>query len=111
MQQPYYTEHFNQLVATCLERNVAVQTIKSIAYRPWMGRPGLLVAVQATLFFNAFIAHLLQSLSIRLYTEGGDSGFAADSLFGAPVRSRLDHMIAREEGVSPDQRTACCYGR
>mgnify|MGYP006999977367 FL=1 len=24
------------LLATCAERNVAVQTIKSIAYRPWM---------------------------------------------------------------------------
>ena len=27
------------LQATCQERNVAVQTIKSIAYRPWMDRP------------------------------------------------------------------------
>jgi hypothetical protein len=39
MQQPYYAEQFNHLLATCQERNVAVQTIKSIAYRPWMGRP------------------------------------------------------------------------
>jgi aryl-alcohol dehydrogenase-like predicted oxidoreductase len=39
MQQPYYAEHFNALLATCQQRNVAVQTIKSIAYRPWMGRP------------------------------------------------------------------------
>jgi predicted aldo/keto reductase-like oxidoreductase len=39
MQIPYYAENFNALVATCQQRNVAVQTIKSIAYRPWMGRP------------------------------------------------------------------------
>jgi aryl-alcohol dehydrogenase-like predicted oxidoreductase len=39
MQSPYYAENFNALVATCQQRNVAVQTIKSIAYRPWMGRP------------------------------------------------------------------------
>jgi len=39
MQNPYYAENFNALVATCQQRNVAVQTIKSIAYRPWMGRP------------------------------------------------------------------------
>ena len=36
MQNEYYAENFNALVATCQERNVAVQTIKSIAYRPWM---------------------------------------------------------------------------
>jgi len=37
MQKPYYAENFNALLSTCQERNVAVQTIKSIAYRPWMG--------------------------------------------------------------------------
>src|SRR5436309_11926396 len=38
MQNPYYAENFNALLATCQQRNVAVQTIKSIAYKPWMGR-------------------------------------------------------------------------
>ena len=38
MQLPYYAENFNALRATCRERNTAVQTIKSLAYRPWMGR-------------------------------------------------------------------------
>ena len=38
MQTPYYIENFDGLVATSMERNMAVQTIKSIAYRPWMGR-------------------------------------------------------------------------
>src|SRR6266516_5736109 len=38
MQKPYYAENFNALLSTCQKRNVAVQTIKSIAYRPWMGR-------------------------------------------------------------------------
>jgi aryl-alcohol dehydrogenase-like predicted oxidoreductase len=36
MQSDYYAENFNALLATCHERNVAVQTIKSIAYKPWM---------------------------------------------------------------------------
>ena len=35
---PHYRESFDALVATCRERDVAVQTIKSIALRPWMGR-------------------------------------------------------------------------
>ena len=38
MQSPYYAENFNALLATCEQRNVAVQTIKSIAYKPWLGR-------------------------------------------------------------------------
>src|SRR5258708_971729 len=38
MQNPYYAENFNALLSICQQRNVAVQTIKSIAYQPWMGR-------------------------------------------------------------------------
>ncbi len=38
MQNPYYAENFNALVATCQQRNTAVLTIKSIAYKPWRGR-------------------------------------------------------------------------
>jgi aryl-alcohol dehydrogenase-like predicted oxidoreductase len=38
MKSPYYAENFNALLSTCQQRNVAVQTIKSIAYKPWMGR-------------------------------------------------------------------------
>jgi len=36
MQNEYYRDNFEALVATCQERRVAVQTIKSIAHRPWM---------------------------------------------------------------------------
>jgi aryl-alcohol dehydrogenase-like predicted oxidoreductase len=38
MQLPYYAENFEALARTCAERNVAVQTIKSIAATPWLGR-------------------------------------------------------------------------
>jgi aryl-alcohol dehydrogenase-like predicted oxidoreductase len=38
MQLPYYAENFEALARTCAERRVAVQTIKSIALRPWLGR-------------------------------------------------------------------------
>jgi aryl-alcohol dehydrogenase-like predicted oxidoreductase len=38
LRNPYYAENFDALLATCQQRNIAVQTIKSIAYRPWMGR-------------------------------------------------------------------------
>src|SRR5436305_897184 len=38
MQNSYYAENFNALISTCQQRNVAVQTIKSLAYKPWMGQ-------------------------------------------------------------------------
>ncbi|GHO42353.1 aldo/keto reductase [Ktedonospora formicarum] len=38
MQSSYYAENFQALLATCQQRQVAVQTIKSIAYRPYMER-------------------------------------------------------------------------
>lgn len=36
MQNAYYRDNFDALLETCWERNIAVQTIKSIAHRPWM---------------------------------------------------------------------------
>ncbi|HEV7666491.1 MAG TPA: aldo/keto reductase [Chloroflexota bacterium] len=38
LQSDYYRENFFGLKKTCEERQTAVQTIKSLAYRPWMGR-------------------------------------------------------------------------
>ncbi len=38
LRSAYYAENFEALLAACRERQTAVQTIKSIAYRPWMGR-------------------------------------------------------------------------
>jgi aryl-alcohol dehydrogenase-like predicted oxidoreductase len=39
MQNDYYAANFNVLVETCQENHIAVQTIKSIAFQPWMGQP------------------------------------------------------------------------
>jgi aryl-alcohol dehydrogenase-like predicted oxidoreductase len=36
LQNGYYRENFDALLETCRQRNIAVQTIKSIALRPWM---------------------------------------------------------------------------
>jgi aryl-alcohol dehydrogenase-like predicted oxidoreductase len=38
MSMPHYREQFGALVETCRERNVAVQTIKSVGMRLWSGR-------------------------------------------------------------------------
>jgi aryl-alcohol dehydrogenase-like predicted oxidoreductase len=39
MQNSYYAANFEALYRTCQERRVAMQTIKSVALRPWEGRP------------------------------------------------------------------------
>jgi len=39
MQNPQYAADFNDLMALCQQRNVAVQTIKSIVRRPWGPTP------------------------------------------------------------------------
>jgi aryl-alcohol dehydrogenase-like predicted oxidoreductase len=39
LQNPHYAENFDALYATCQERRVAVQTIKSIGLRHWKDRP------------------------------------------------------------------------
>jgi aryl-alcohol dehydrogenase-like predicted oxidoreductase len=39
MRLPYYAENFEAVVDAAEQRQVAVQTIKSIALRPWLGRP------------------------------------------------------------------------
>ena len=39
MQNSRYAARFDELVGLCRERNVAVQTIKSIAWRPWGENP------------------------------------------------------------------------
>ncbi|GAA4629585.1 aldo/keto reductase [Actinoallomurus vinaceus] len=39
LRNTYYADNFEALYRTCQERRVAMQTIKSIALRPWMGRP------------------------------------------------------------------------
>jgi len=38
MQDQRYADTFNELAEKCAQRNVALQTIKSLAYRPWEGR-------------------------------------------------------------------------
>jgi aryl-alcohol dehydrogenase-like predicted oxidoreductase len=38
MQDAHYAAMFERVAAACRERNVAVQTIKSVALRPWWGR-------------------------------------------------------------------------
>jgi predicted aldo/keto reductase-like oxidoreductase len=39
MQNPRYEANFNELTKLCRARNIAIQTIKSVARRPWEDQP------------------------------------------------------------------------
>ena len=74
MQDPDYAAELESLMALCAERNVAVQTIKSIALRPWLDRPHLRTTWYEPLEDQADIDHavhwVLQRPGIFLNTVG-----------------------------------------
>ena len=103
---PYYRENFDGLVATCRERNVAVQTIKSIGYRPWMGRDR-----HATTWYEPLrdAADIEKAVHWALGREGifvnsvGDVELlplvlqAAESFERQPEDSEMDALVGRLE--------------
>jgi hypothetical protein len=61
MQNHRYSEGFAALLEACRERNVAVQTIKSIAWRPWGDRP----RTYNTYFYEPFETQEAIDLSVQ----------------------------------------------
>src|SRR6266705_6993031 len=106
MQNPYYAENFKALLATCQQRNVAVQTIKSVAYKPWMGQPH----TRATWYkpleeqqdIDMAVHWVLQQPSIFLITSGdihllpkvldAANRFQAETV---PTDEEMQTMVAR----------------
>jgi len=106
MQSSYYAENFNALLATCQQRNVAVQTIKSVAYKPWMGQPH----TRATWYkpleeqqdIDMAVHWVLQQPSIFLITSGdihllpkvldAANRFQAETV---PTDDEMQTMVAR----------------
>jgi len=104
MQNPYYAENFNALVATCQQRNVAVQTIKSIAYRPWMGREHMRATWYAPLEdqrdIDMAVHWVLSRPGIFLNTVGDINLLpkvldAADRFQTGPSGEEMQTMVAR----------------
>jgi aryl-alcohol dehydrogenase-like predicted oxidoreductase len=102
MQNPYYAENFEALLATCRERNVAVQTIKSIARAPWLGREHTTATwyepLQDQNDIDRAVAWVLSRSGIFLITAG-DTGLlpkvleAADRAAAAPPREDLSEEL------------------
>jgi aryl-alcohol dehydrogenase-like predicted oxidoreductase len=108
MQDPHYAAVFNRLYGTCSDRNVAVQTIKSIARRPWWGRNHTCATwyepLQEQSDIDAAVHWALARPGIFLATAGDIHLLpkvldAADRFVSAPGDEVLRELIARVEAV------------
>src|ERR1700736_3455239 len=106
MQNPYYAENFNALVATCQQRNTAVLTIKSIAYKPWKGRERTHATwyepLQEQQDIDLAVHWVLQRSGIFLATVG-DIGVlpnvldAANRFQAGPSEEQMQELLSRTQ--------------
>ncbi|MFX0168449.1 MAG: aldo/keto reductase [Candidatus Hodarchaeota archaeon] len=103
MQNPRYAADFNELVGLCQKRNVAVQTIKSIAQRPWGSQP----KTSNTYFYEPLknqeaidkTVHWALGLPNSFLITAGDIEFlpkildAANSFNKRPSQTEMDTII------------------
>lgn len=103
MQHAKYANDFNELIALCRTRNVAVQTIKSITRRPWGDRP----KTHNTYFYEPLTeqgtidkaVHWALGLEGSFLISAGDMGLlpkvleAADRFEKQPAASEMDALI------------------
>lgn len=109
LRNAYYAEQFNVLLATCRERNVAVQTIKSIAYKPWWGRPRMHATWYEPLTeqkdIDLAVHWALQQPGIFLNTVGDIHLLpkvldAASRFESGPTDAEMDALVTRS-GMQP----------
>jgi predicted aldo/keto reductase-like oxidoreductase len=110
MQNPRYAKDFEKLVLLCRERHIAIQTIKSIAWRPWADRP----KTHNTYFYEPFdsqdaidlAVHWAMGFSNSFVITAGDIGVlphmleAASRFIERPPDAEMDALVERI-GVQP----------
>ncbi len=94
MQNSYYAANFDALYRIGRERNVAMQTIKSIARRPWLGRPH----TQAT-WYEALQQQ--SDIDLAVWWALGRPGVFLDSVGDVGLLPRVLDAASRFAG-SPD---------
>jgi aryl-alcohol dehydrogenase-like predicted oxidoreductase len=104
MQNPYYAENFDALQATCAERGVAVQTIKSAARRPWRGREH----THAT-WYEPYQDQ--DALDLSVWWALGREGTHVISLGDTDVLPRVLDAASRFEDVPTDEAMAALSAR
>lgn len=101
-----YVENFEALTRTCAERNTAVQTIKSIALRPWGDRPHTRSVwyqpLEAQEDIDLAVSWVLGRPGIFLNTVGDVNLLprvldSAQRFEHAPSQEEMDGLIARTE--------------
>ena len=106
MQNPQYAKDFEELVAVCQQRNVAVQTIKSCTRGPWGDKPHTSATWYEPFTDQADIDRavwwVLRRPGIFLNTPGDIHVLpkvldAASRLDQAPTREQLDQEMAELE--------------
>jgi aryl-alcohol dehydrogenase-like predicted oxidoreductase len=110
MQDDRYAAEFEALAATCAERGVAVQTIKSIALAPWDGRPQTASTWYEPLTdptaIDLAVSWVLGREGVFLNTVG-DLGLlpavltAAEGFSGERPSDERMHELVRERSVRP----------
>jgi aryl-alcohol dehydrogenase-like predicted oxidoreductase len=106
MQHPYYRDRFEALAAVCAERNVALQTIKSLARRRWDGREHTAATWYEPLREQADIdlaAHWVLGRPEAFLLTTGDVEIlpmlldAAERFEERPSDERMAELVARHE--------------
>lgn len=106
MQDPHYAANFERLAAVCRERDVAMQTIKAVARRPWWGRERTHTTWYEPLDdqrdVDASVHWVLARPEVFLNTVGDlrvlPKVFDAAERFGAkPDDATMQAMLARNE--------------
>ena len=106
MQDPRYAERFEALAAVCAERNVALQTIKSLALRRWDGRSATAATWYEPLRDQADIdlaAHWVLGRPDAFLLTTGDVEIlprlldAAERFDGRPTDEQMAELAARRE--------------
>ena len=109
MKDARYAETFEALAAVCRERNVALQTIKSLAWRRWEGRPKTASVWYEPLREQADIdlaAHWVLGRSDAFLLTTGDVDIlpmlldAVERFEQRPSDERMDRLAAERE-ISP----------
>lgn len=99
VQLPYYAENFGALLETCRQREVAVQTIKAVALRPWLGRP----RTRST-WYEPLEAQ--QEIDLAVWWVLGQAGVFVNSVGDVDVLPRVLDAASRFERAPGDAEMA-----
>jgi predicted aldo/keto reductase-like oxidoreductase len=97
MQNPQYAADFEALVALCQERNVAVQTIKSVARGPWGNKTRIRTTWYEPLESQA-------AIDVAVHWVLGRAGVFLNTVGDIHLLSKVLDAADRFQTISPEQK-------